>query len=384
MSCLHKTQIAIVTSILHPKYGGPAAVIDALEKHLSADFDVSIWSRIGQNEDVLYSRYPGGHFFHARVPHRWFYCKGLYKALLNAQPKPDIIHAHMLWDYSTFAAWRVSKKRGIPLVVTPHGTLNEAWRQNGLHKRLYNQIVLRKILADISCIHALNEQEKQALISYGAKCPIEIIPNGIDTPTLSIPRNTTAAECIYPGLKGKKRILFMGRLWPEKGVDLLVKSWASLHEFHKDWILILAGPDYRGYKSTLVNTISRTSLEKTILLPGMVEGTTKEALFAGSDVFVLPSYSEGFSMAILEALAYGLAIVYSKPCNASWVSRAGAGIETECSSEELVKALKIVLKLSDKERSSMGQQGRSEVSRHYTWDIIANSFKNLYESLLRH
>jgi glycosyltransferase involved in cell wall biosynthesis len=78
-------------------------------------------------------------FFDAKPPHQWFYCSGLYRALLNSEPAPDIIHAHMLWDYSTFAAWRVAKKKAIPFVVTPHGTINESWRQSGLHKKLYNR-----------------------------------------------------------------------------------------------------------------------------------------------------------------------------------------------------------------------------------------------------
>jgi glycosyltransferase involved in cell wall biosynthesis len=383
MSNFHNTHIAIVSSILHPRYGGPAVVVDALERHLSAEFEVSVWGRIGQNEDQLYLRYPEGNFFKALPPHRWFYCSGLYKALINANPMPDLIHAHMLWDYSTFAAWRVAKKRAIPFVITPHGTLNESWRQSGLHKILYNRIILRRMFSDISCVHALNEREKQSLLSYGVNCPVEVIPNGIDNKILSIPRNPNAAEVIYPDLKGKKRILFMGRLWPEKGVDLLINAWAGLSEFHKDWVLIMAGPGYRGYESTLKNAISKASLEKTILLPGMVEGAKKEALFTGSDVFVLPSYSEGFSMAILEALGFGIPVIYTRQCNFPWVSKASAGIEIDCDYEELKKALEKILKLTDSERSSMGQKGKNLVSRHYTWDVVASSFKNLYRSLIK-
>jgi len=374
--------IAIVSSILHLRYGGPATVVDALEKNLSAKFKMSIWGRIGQGEEQLYSRYPAGNFFDAKPPRQWFYCSGLYRALLNSEPAPDIIHAHMLWDYSTFAAWRVAKKKAVPFIVTPHGTINESWRQSGLHKKLYNRIILQRMFSDASCVHALNEREKQSLLSYGVNCPIKIIPNGVESRILQIQRNQGAVETIYPDLKGKKRILFMGRLWPEKGVDLLVSAWADISKSHKDWVLILAGPDYRGYESVLRNTVEKAGLEKTVKLVGTIEGPTKEAFLAGSDVFVLPSRSEGFSMSILEALGSGLPVIYTRQCNFPEVSNTGAGIEIEYNCSSLRKALKKILNSTESERLSMGIRGKHLVSERYTWETISSSFASLYHFLV--
>lgn len=375
--------IAIVSSILHPRHGGPATVVDALEKNLSAKFEVSTWGRIGIGEDQLRSRYPEGNFFDAKPPHQWFCCRGLYRALLNSDPAPDIIHAHMLWDYSTFAAWRVAKKKAIPFIVTPHGTLNESWRQSGLHKKLYNRIILQRMFSDVSCVHALNEREKQSLLSYGVNCPIRVIPNGVESRILQTQRNQSAVETIYPDLKGKKRILFMGRLWAEKGIDLLVSVWADISKSHKDWVLILAGPDYRGYESTLRNTVQKAGLERTVKLVGMIEGSTKEAFLAGSDVFVLPSRSEGFSMSILEALGAGIPVIYTRECNCPEVSNTGAGIEIECSPSSLRKALKFLLNSTECDRLSMGTKGRRLVSERYTWETISISFASLYHSLVQ-
>jgi glycosyltransferase involved in cell wall biosynthesis len=374
--------IAITSSILHPRYGGPATVVDALEKHLSSRFQVSIWGRNDSDQEHLYERYPKGRFFNAGWPHKWFYCKGLYKSLLNCQPPLDLIHAHMLWDYSTFAAWRVAKKKRIPLVVTTHGTLNELWRQKGFHKLLYSRAVLRRMLSDISCIHALNENEKHSLLSYGVNCPIEVIPNGVESGILNVPRNPSTVEAVYPKLKGRKRLLFIGRLWPEKGVDLLITVWTGLSEFHKDWVLILAGPDYRGYESTLRNTISKAHLEKNILLTGMVEKAKKEALLSSSDVFVLPSRSEGFSMSILEALGFGLPVIYTKQCNFPQVQAAKAGVETQYNADSLRQTLQKILSLTDSERSEMGARGRDLIRGQYTWDKVAVSFANLYNRLI--
>ena len=377
-----KKHIAIVSSILHPRYGGPAAVIDALEAHLSAKFRVSIWGRIDKDQQQLYQRYPQGRFFKASWPHKWFYCKGLYKSLLHCNPPPDLIHAHMLWDYSTFAAWRAAKKKNIPLIVTTHGTLNELWRQKGFHKRLYSRTILRRMFSDISCIHALNEKEKDSLLSYGVNCPIEAIPNGIESSILNVPRNQNAVEPFYPELKGKKRVLFMGRLWPEKGVDLLISVWAGLGEFHKDWVLILAGPDYRGYESKLRNIIFKAHLEKNVLLTGIVEGEKKEALLSGSDIFVLPSRSEGFSMSILEALGFSLPVVCTKECNFPQVDAFKAGIETQYKADALKEALQKILNFTDSERSEMGARGRDLVCKKYTWDKAAISYANLYNRLV--
>jgi len=375
--------VAVVSSILHPKYGGPATVVDALEKSLSTRFKVSTWGRIGKNEDQLQLRYPEGNFFHAAPPHRWSYCSGLYSALLNADPPPDVIHAHMLWDYSTFAAWRVAKERAIPFVITPHGTLNESWRRNGLHKNLYNRVILRRMFPDVTCIHALNEYEKQCLLAYGVSCPVQVIPNGIERRMLQIRRDVDTVEKVYPDLKGKKRALFMGRLWPEKGVDLLIAAWADIAGSHKDWVLILAGHDYRGYEPTLRKAVQKAGLQRSVKLVGMIEGSTKEAFLAGSDIFVLPSRSEGFSMSILEALGAGLPVIYTIECNCPEVSKTGAGIEIENNLASLRRALHFLLSSTESDRISMGAKGRRLVSERYTWETISLSFEGLYRSLVQ-
>jgi glycosyltransferase involved in cell wall biosynthesis len=374
--------IAIVSSILHPRYGGPSIVVDALYRHLSSTFHISIWGRNDRDEEHLLNLYPKGRFFRAGWPHKWFYCRGLYESLLRCQPPPDLIHAHMLWDYSTFAASRAAKKKRIPIVVTIHGSLNDLWRQKGFHKNLYRRIVLKRMLSDISCIHALNDKEKDSLLSYGVNCPIEIIPNGIDSRILSVLHNPISAETFYPALKHKRRILFMGRLCPEKGLDLLVAAWAGLRDFHKDWVLILAGPDYRGYESTLRDIISGAHLNKNILLTGMVQGVQKEALLSGSNVFVLPSRSEGFSMSILEALGFALPVVCTEECNFPQVAAVKAGIETQYGVDALGNTLRTVLGLTDSQRFQMGLRGRELVRRQYTWDKVAAAFVDLYHRFM--
>ena len=239
------------------------------------------------------------------------------------------------------------------------------------------------MLSDVSCIHALNEREKQCLLSYGVGCPIQVIPSGIERWMRNVPRNTEAVETVYPDLKGKKRALFMGRLWPEKGVDLLVSAWADVSKSHKDWVLVLAGPDYRGYESALRNAVRKAGLERTVKLVGMIEGPTKEAFLAGSDVFVLPSRSEGFSMSILEALGAGLPVIYTRECNCPEVSSTGAGIEIENNRGSLTKALNVLLSSTESDRSSMGAKGRRLVSERYTWETISSSFADLYRSLVQ-
>jgi len=378
----NRLRVSLVCSILHPRYGGPASVVDALERYLSTRADISIWGRVGKGEEEeVRTRYPHSRLFPARFPDRWFGCGGLHRRLLGEASGIDVLHAHMLWDYPTYVTWRVAKKRHIPFVVTPHGMLNDPWRRRGLHKRLYKHLILRRMCRDVSCMQALNERERDALKEFGVKCPIEVIPNGVDPVLLTMTRSRKHLEREFPELKGKRCLLFLGRLWKEKGLDLLLPAWAALREYHRDWTLILAGPDYRGYAAELEQHAKKVG---SVLMVGMVAGSRKNALLAGADVFTLPSRSEGFSMALLEALASGLPAVYSRECNFPDAAQAGAGIETDHQVGALTEGLDRVLSMDDAKRIEMGYAGRKLVAGNYTWDVIADSLMNMYQRISNH
>jgi glycosyltransferase involved in cell wall biosynthesis len=230
-------------------------------------------------------------------------------------------------------------------------------------------------------MQALNEHERTALEEFGVECPIEVIPNGVNPELLAMPRSRETLEREFPDLRGKRSLLFLGRLWKEKGLDLLLSAWDALREFHREWTLVLAGPNYRGYATELEQHAKKVG---SVLMVGMVTGSRKAALLAGSDAFSLPSRGEGFSMALIEALASGIPAIYTMECNFPDAAQAGAGIETDRRVDALAEGLARVLSMDDAKRIEMGCAGRKLVARNYTWDVIAGSLMDLYERISDH
>ena len=186
----------------------------------------------------------------------------------------------------------------------------------------------------------------------------------------------------YPHIQGKKVILFLGRIAPIKGLDTLVKAFGIIARGREDVRLLLVGPDNWRYGTELKKTIIREGVSDKIIFTGMLTGNKKKAAFDCADVFVLPSLSEGFSNALLEAMLCGLPVVISPQCNFPEVEMARAGKIVEVAVEPLANALIELLENSEAGKE-MGKRGAKLVKEKYTWDSIADEMLALYEGLIR-
>jgi glycosyltransferase involved in cell wall biosynthesis len=170
-----------------------------------------------------------------------------------------------------------------------------------------------------------------------------------------------------------KRLLFLSRIHAKKGLDLLVPAWGRLTKEFPDWELLIVGPDEGGYQATVEKMMADCGCGETCWIHPAVSGTEKHALLRTADLFVLPSYSEGFPMAVLEAAAHRIPVVQTNECN--FPELAAAGGAWECRSElgALEMALREALTAEDTELAERGQKGRELVERSYSWDQIAES-----------
>ncbi len=185
----------------------------------------------------------------------------------------------------------------------------------------------------------------------------------------------------YPDLSGKHVILFMGRLHSQKGLDVLARSYVRLSHKFKEVALLVVGPDEDGTQKRMESILKTSPALRTTVFTGMLTGKDKLAALACADLFVLPSYSEGFSTAILEALAAGLPVVISKQCNFPEVSEHDAGFVVELNDTAVTEAISTLLS-DDQFRIRMGQNGLNLVREKYTWDAIAASMAGLYRKLV--
>ena len=241
--------------------------------------------------------------------------------------------------------------------------------------------VLDRALRNADAIHAITPAEKRRIADLGYQTPVTVAPNGIDSApfdTLPDPREFLNR---FPALENKRVILFLGRLNPTKGLDILARAFSAIARRFPDAVLLMAGPDEEGGQRIMESILRSEGVLDRTLFTGMLTGYDKLAAMSRADLFVLPSYSEGFSIAILEAMAARLPVVITEGCNFPEVAEHGAGFVVEASDRPVTEAVGTLLSNHDL-RVRMGEQGRKLVSERYTWRVTATTLADLYRDLV--
>jgi glycosyltransferase involved in cell wall biosynthesis len=189
-------------------------------------------------------------------------------------------------------------------------------------KALYFRLAERSNMEAAACIRALTRTEAEDARRLGLRVPVCIVPNGVDVGTLPSPE---AFTCRFPEVRGKRLITFMSRVLKSKGVNLLASAWARIERRFPEHHLVIAGPDFDNTVVELQSLISEAGISDRVSIVGMLNGDVKKGLLAASDLFALPSVSEGLSMAILEAMAAGLPILATRQCNFPAIREVGSG-----------------------------------------------------------
>jgi glycosyltransferase involved in cell wall biosynthesis len=186
----------------------------------------------------------------------------------------------------------------------------------------------------------------------------------------------------FPGIKGRRCVLFLSRLHPKKGLANLLQAWGRLTHDFKDWCLLIAGSGQITYEQELKKTVIDNKLEHSVLFLGPLYGESKRQALGVANVFALPSFSEGFSMAILEAAAAGVPVLLTPECNFPELAGAGAAVEVAPEVATVEKGLRQLMVLDESERRKMGRLGLVLVRRSYTWPIITRQMCEVYEWLM--
>ena len=236
-----------------------------------------------------------------------------------------------------------------------------ALAHSGWKKRLLGWAFQNRDLHRAACIHVNSRAEAAGIRGFGLKQPIAIIPNGVDATFLGPLPGREQFERAFPQAAGRRIVLFMGRLHKKKGLGLLLRAWARLASQFTDWIVVIAGPD-RGFETPARRLIQELGLAPSVILTGNLQGEAKREALGAAEVFVLPSFSEGFSMAVLEAMACSLPVLLTPQCNFPEAAASGAAVEVEPNVGSVESGLRRVLSLSVAERKKMGRSA---------WTLIA-------------
>lgn len=294
-----------------------------------------------------------------------------------ASSKTDLVHRHGIWTDPQWAALQWQKKTGNPVVVSPHGMLdswaikNSAWK-----KKLVGRLFANESLQRATCIHALCRSEVESIRAYGLKSPIALIPNGVELPEIGGSGRRTEDR----GQKEKKQLLFLGRIHPKKGLAELIQAWSVKHgTWRREWQLLIAGWDDGGHEAGLKGLSEELGVSNSISFMGAQYGNEKDALLRGVDAFILPSFSEGLPMSVLEAWSYGLPVVMTDFCNLPEGFGADAAIRIEPNAASVAQGLGRLAGMSDLDLQSMGFNGRRLVEEKFTWQKIATDIKTVYD-----
>ena len=376
-----------VVPSLAPEWGGPVKVVNELAGALevigvSSEIISAQGRRVGNPETVtndipihLFETGPIARLWTAHTP-------GLKKTLARKIPDFDLVHIQELWHYPGYIASKIARSRNVPYIVTIHGELNE-WnlQQKRLKKQIYMTAIQRGILQKSAALHAITQAESNRIRQLEIETPVAMIPNGIHTEEFENLPDRSQFVSRYPELENRLIVLFLGRIQQKKGLDILAQAFGNLVRTRHDVRLVVAGPD-EDNTLTEVKTIlkSHGALEKAVF-PGMLTGEQKLEALSAADIFALTSYSEGFSVALLEALSAGLPLVITDECNFPEVGDSRAGFVVRPNDSETASALMSLLDSADLRRE-MSQNARRLVRSNYTWERIAEKMFTLYENVI--
>jgi glycosyltransferase involved in cell wall biosynthesis len=288
-----------------------------------------------------------------------------------------IVHIHGLWREYSCVTSRLCRKLRKPYLVSAHGMLQPWALANGRWmKRAYLPIIELPVLRNAVGLRALTRAEIADYQGVGLHNPMRVIPNGVEIPKESFPRLFLET---FPSLSDHRLVLFLGRIHPKKGIDLLCRAWARVERSVPDAHLVIAGPDEGATLPGLIELVRKLDIVNRVTFTGMLRGPLKWSALAASSLFVLPSHSEGFSMSVLEALGVGLPVLISRNCHFPEIVSEGCGWEIEVEEEQLADSLVRALTMEPGALARMAENGRRLVQDHYTWAAVGNRAADMLE-----
>jgi glycosyltransferase involved in cell wall biosynthesis len=295
----------------------------------------------------------------------------------------DLVHTNAIFSYPVLPAYWACQRHRVPYVVTPHGMLDPwALSYKARKKRFYYTLFEKPALQHASAIQMLTSSEAERIKSLNLKAAIVIVPNGIhpqDFETLPDP------ELFYQkfhNTRNKKLILFLGRVDPKKGLDLLAVAFAKVHVQFPQTHLIVVGPDNIGFLPTARSYFAEAGCLDAVTFTGMLTGYMKYAVLGAASLYVAPSYSEGFSMSVLEGMASGLPCVITTGCNFPEALAAKAAYVVNIDADEIANAL-IQCLSNPQQAKEMGDRARQLIFEKYTWNRIASNLIEVYKAILK-
>lgn len=297
--------------------------------------------------------------------------------------EPDIVHLHGIWSMALHRCVVACRRLGIKYVIAPRGML-EPWslKQKWLKKRIARWLYQDRDLKRAVALHATAESEAEQFRKLGFRNPIIVSPNGVNVPkeSLVVSRQSLVGE-------GKRRVLFVSRMHPKKGVLELVEAWGRLVDSHPSLVVsgwecelvyTVSGELEKEYEAKVKAKVKESGLEDQFIFTGALNDEEKWLAYARADLFVLPTYSENFGIVVAEALWAGVPVITTKGTPWKELEERSCGWWIDVGVESLTAALKEAISLDDAQRREMGARGRALLEEKYTWSAVVKEMMKGY------
>ncbi len=284
----------------------------------------------------------------------------------------DVVVVNGLWQFHSFGAWRALRNSDTPYVVYTHGMLDPWFKKQyplkHLKKWLYWPWAEYRVLRDAQAVLFTCEEERLlARKSFWLyRCNEAVVSLGTSDPAGKPAADIQEFFRCFPDLKDKKLVLFMGRIHPKKGCDLLIEAFAKMLRTYPEWQLIMAGPDQLAWRAKLHQRAEELGIAKQLTWTGMLGGSMKWGALRAAEIFVLPSHQENFGIAVAESLAVGVPALISDKVNI-WreILDDGAGIVAQDTYDGTCKLLQSYLELSEEKKRAMRKRARTCFSERF-------------------
>lgn len=368
--------IHVVPQVNNEATGPTYSVVRMAQSLAKLGEEVTLMSLVGGQ---LPDKPPFRHqIFPQAWPGRLWRSPAMFDALRDAMPRTDIVHCHAMWLMPTVYSARAAGDFGVPFLISPRGSLSPvALRRSAFRKRLFWYGVHRRDFLAAGCFHATSYQEYKDIRAFGLTNPVAIIPNGIDLPISSLPERIEVSRG-----DSSRTLLFLGRLHPIKGLELLLEVWNRIAETAgRGWRLRIVGPDEVGHRSQLERMVKRHAIPR-VEFAGPKFGEAKRDEYRSADLYVLPTRTENFALTIAEALACGTPVITTRGAPWAGLEENGCGWWVERTPADLEAALVEALGCSPQKLREMGRRGNLWMASDFDWAQLARKMAEVYRWLI--
>ena len=311
-------------------------------------------------------------------------------AVLDAV-KPDIVHQHAMWCLPLHVDDVECRKRGIPYIIAPRGSL-EPWslQQAKLKKRLARWLYQDRDLKLAAALHATAESEAEQFRRLGFKNKIIVSPNGVNVPEMEMFECSNVRNV---RMGGSRRALFVSRMHPKKGVLELVEAWARVFkkekgkgESEKVWtcelVYTMNSEEERAYEQKVKQRVHELGMDDRFVFTGALDDAKKWEAYGRAELFVLPTYSENFGIVVAEALWAGVPVITTKGAPWKDLEEHKCGWWVEPTVDAFAGALREATSMDLPDLRTRGELGHRLIELKYSWSAVTKAMLDGYRDVL--